>query len=91
MTIRITDTAEEFCDWHYVFQTVGSGAYGWAPPTPATLNKVVFGQNAFVYGNTEVQTPNYDTLLPVIAIHAIPEPATLALLGFGFLALLRRR
>jgi hypothetical protein len=84
---------EQVCDTHYIYQTVGSTLYAWAPATPLTLNKVVFGANPFVYGNTKVETFALasDTELPVIAIHTIPEPATLALLGFGALALLRRR
>lgn len=84
---------QEFCSVHNIYQTVGSTLYAWAPATPLTLNKVVFGANPFVYGNTKVETfaAASDTELPVIVIHTIPEPATLALLGFGALALLRRR
>lgn len=85
LVLRINVATEEFCDWHYFYQSVGAALYAQAP---VGAHNVFFGPNPSVYGNAQVEQP---VGLPVIAIHAVPEPATLALLGFGFLALIRRR
>ena len=84
----------QYGDTSCVYQSVGTTLYGWAPTAPLTLNKVFFGANPWVYGNTAVNTfaEASDTELPVIIIqHNIPEPAAMALLAFGLTMLLRRR
>lgn len=89
-TLRIAQETEVPCATHNLYQTVGVGLYATLPPT---ANQVFFGANPSVTGATYIDTwaAASDTELPVIVIHAIPEPATLVLLGFGALALLRRR
>jgi hypothetical protein len=83
VTLEITGEAAP----HYVYQTVGASLYQYDPPTQ---NYVSFGPNPLVSGSTAVIDWSAASLtLPVIAI--IPEPAALALLGFGLLALTRRR
>lgn len=89
ITLKINVPTEPFCEEEFIYQTVGLGLFGYAP---LGQNTVKFGPNNFVPGGTAVDTwAGASATLPVIRIHAIPEPATLALLGFGFLALLRRR
>ncbi len=88
-TLRIEQPAEEYGDTHVLYQTVGVGLFA---QVPLANNRVFFGPNPDVAGGTAVDAWSAASLtVPVITIHAVPEPATLALLGFGFLALLRRR
>ena len=54
--------------------------------TDVVLNLVVMGTTRIDGGDIPV-----GTILDTITIHQVPEPATIALLGLGGLALLRRR
>jgi len=92
MRLRLNEPSVQFGPVTSVWQSVGANRFVWVP-LPATLNKVFFGPNPWVYGNAAVDTfaEASDTELPVIWITSIPEPTPLALLGLGLVMLSRRR
>jgi hypothetical protein len=86
LTIDVSGAEMQKCS---VWQTVGAGLFRTQPPSP---NQVCFGPNPAVNGSVAVSTwPEAALTLPVITVHGIPEPATLALFGVGLLVLVRRR
>lgn len=86
-TLRIDQADEQYSATHNIYQTVGAGFFAHLP-----AQEVVFGSNPAVAGGTVVSSwATASATLPVIVIHAIPEPATLVLFGLGLVGLLRRR
>ncbi len=90
MTLKVDCYSMDACQWIYVYQTVGTGLYGYLPYAG---RKVFFGPNAWVYGTTAVDTwAEASQTLPVVGIQfsGIAEPASLALLGLGVFMVVRR-
>jgi len=69
-----------------IYAMIGIGAWG-GNDTPSSTELVALGSNGAVSGEIT------GDLLPeaVIVVNNIPEPATLSLLAFGAIALIRRR
>jgi hypothetical protein len=76
------------CDvegFNYIWAGTDPNGYGWANDD-YTSGPVVWGGNPGISGYPGYYAPN-----PVITVECIPEPTTIALVGLGFLGLIRRR
>lgn len=72
--------------WSYWSSSNGSTTWAFAN----------FGMSARTLTNNDVDgwalsNPNYDAIPPTTPVNAVPEPATLAAIGVGVAAILRRR